>query len=266
MLGMSDLESGDPLGRVQSLVRAFGLLDALAKHDDGLTLTELAKMERLPRSTAHRLLSTMDALRYVEFDPISHRWMIGVQGFALGAAFVQTRDIGRLGRPIMRSLMIDANEVVNIAVSASEGVRYVGQVRPVDQRATDGHPDTPMPMHTTASGKVLLAHWSEGELDSFLQGHALTRRTCFSIVGTDALVRELDQIRSRGFAIDNEENSKGMRCVAAPVFDRDNRVRASLSISGSCNRLPDQRLQTLGHSLAIAARRLSQDIGAVLAA
>jgi IclR family transcriptional regulator, acetate operon repressor len=266
MLGMADIEGDDRLGRVQSLVRAFGLLDALAKHDEGLTLTELAKLGGLPRSTAHRLLTTMDALRYVEFDSSSNRWMIGVQGFALGSAFVQTRDLGRLGRPIMRSLMIEANEVVNIAVSESEGIRYVGQVRPVDQRASACQPGTHLPMHTTASGKVLLAHWDPAELDHFLQGRALARRTYSSIVEKAALVQQLGQIRSQGFAIDNEENSTGMRCVAAPVFDRNNRVRASLSISGSCGRLPDQRFHTLGRSLAAAARRMSEDIGAVLAA
>lgn len=266
MLGIADFEGGDRLGRVQSLVRAFGLLDVLAKHDDGLTLTELAKLGKLPRSTAHRLLTTMDALRYVEFDSASSRWMIGVQGFALGSAFVQTRDLGRLGRPIMRSLMIEANEVVNIAVSESEGIRYVGQVRPVDQRAQVGQPGTHLPMHTTASGKALLAHWGPAELDGFLQGRSLVRRTYSSIVEKSALVQQLDHIRTQGFAIDSEENSAGIRCVAAPVFDRNNRVRASLSISGNCGRLPDQRLHTLGRSLAAAARRMSEDIGAVLAA
>ncbi len=267
MLGMADFEvEGDRLGRVQSLVRAFGLLDTLAKHDDGLTLTQVAALAKLPRSTAHRLLTTMAALRYVEFDPANNCWMIGVQAFALGSAFVQVRDLGRLGRPIMRSMMVEANEIVNIAVSDTEGVRYVGQVRPIDQRASTCQPGTHLPMHTTASGKVLLAHWKPTELDSFLQGRPLARRTYASIVEKSALVLQLDQIRSRGFAIDDQENSTGMRCVAAPVFDRNNRVRASLSISGSITRLPDQRLNTLGHSLAAAARRMSEDIGAVLAA
>ena len=266
MLDMADIETDDRLGRVQSLVRAFGLLDLLAKHDDGLTLTELAKLGGLARSTAHRLLTTMDALRYVEFDPSSNRWMIGVRGFALGAAFVQSRDLGRLGRPIMRSLMIEANEVVNIAVSGSEGVRYVGQVRPIERRPSSGQPGTHSPMHTTASGKVLLAYRNSAELDALLRDMALTPRTHFSIVEKSRFVEELARIRDQGFAIDDEENVSGIRCVAAPVFDRHHRIRASLSISGSCGRLPDQRLHVLGRSLAAAARRMSEDIGAVLAA
>src|ERR1700691_3299017 len=91
------------LGHVQSPVRAFHLLDLLTDHDGGLSLTEIAKLVDLPRSTAHRLLTTMLALRYVEFDNKTHRWMIGIQAFRIGKAFSQVRDLARLGRPIMRS-------------------------------------------------------------------------------------------------------------------------------------------------------------------
>lgn len=257
---------GDRLGRVQSLVRAFGLLDILAKYDGGLTLTEIARLVELPRSTAHRLLTTMDTLRYVEFDSNTNRWLIGRQAFALGTAFVETRDIGRLGRPIMRSLMLQANEVVNIAISDNAGVRYVGQVRPTVQTPCLSEPGVRMPMHTTASGKILLAHWSPNELDHFLRSNALQRKTCATIVEKHALVKQLEQIRTRGYAIDDQEHLMGSRCVAAPVFDRNHRVKASLSISGSITRLTDRRLESLGQSLASAARRLTDDIGAVLAA
>ena len=256
----------DRMGRVQSLVRAFGLLDALVLHDEGLTLTEIARRVGLPRSTTHRLLTTMDALRYVEFDPETSRWMIGMQAFALGSAFVQVRDLGRLGRPIMRSLMLEANEVVNIAVPDQAGVRYVGQVRPVADHAAPRAAGDRLPMHTTASGKVLLAHWDLPRLDEFLRSASLARKTGGSIVEKHALVRQLEQIRGRGFAIDDQENAMGTRCVAAPVFDHNGRVKASLSISGSVSRLRDGRLDALGRALAGAAKRMTDDVGGVLAA
>ena len=254
------------MGRVQSLVRAFGLLDALAAQDAGMTLTEIAKRVGLPRSTTHRLLTTMDALRYVEFDQATNRWMIGMQAFALGSAFVQVRDLGRLGRPIMRSLMLEANEVVNIAVADQAGVRYVGQMRPVADHAGRHASGEHLPMHTTASGKVLLANWDQPHLDEFLRGGPLSRKTCGSIVEKHALVRQMEQIRARGYAVDDQENALGTRCVAAPVFDSNRCVKASLSISGSIARLPDGRLELLGRSLAAAARRMTDDMGAVLAA
>lgn len=256
----------DRMGRVQSLVRAFGLLDALVLQDDGLTLTDIARRVGLPRSTTHRLLTTMDALRYVEFDSATNRWMIGMQAFALGSSFVQTRDLGRLGKPIMRSLMLDANEAVNIAVPDQAGVRYVGHVRPVADHAARRASGDHLPMHTTASGKVLLAHWDAPQLDRFLCSNPLPRKTGGSIVEKDALVRQLEQIRVRGFAVDDQENALGTRCVAAPVFDHNRRVKASLSISGSVTRLCNARLESLGRSLTAAAKRMTDDLGGVLAA
>ena len=261
-----DIGEGDRLGRVQSLVRAFGLLDTLAKSDDGLTLTEIASVVKLPRSTAHRLLTTMDALRYVEFDNRTNRWMIGVQAITLGSAFVHVRDIGRLGRPIMRSLMIDSNEVVNIGVSDQTSVRYVGQVRPLGVQRDAADKGTTLPMHTTASGKVLLAHWADDQLSSFLRKQTLVRRTSSSIVEEHELVRELAEIRARGYAVDDQENSMGRRCVAVPVFNCHRQVRASLSITGGIARMPDSRLAALGHSLAGAAARMTSTIGSVFAA
>jgi IclR family acetate operon transcriptional repressor len=96
-------------------VRAFGILDELAKSDN-MTLSDLSRAVGLPRSTTHRLLTTMEALRYVAFDRRRNGWSIGVQAFTVGAVFAQTRDLGQLGRTIMRSLMSEVQHCVNIAV------------------------------------------------------------------------------------------------------------------------------------------------------
>jgi IclR family acetate operon transcriptional repressor len=261
----SDDES-QRLGQVQSLVRAFGILDELTKHQDGRNLTEVAKAVGLPRSTAHRLLTTMNALHYVEFDSVTNRWMIGVQAFTLGTSFVPTRDLGRLGRPIMRSLMLDAGETVNIAVADLDGVAYVGQARPVNAFGAAMAPGHHLPMHSTASGKALLAHWDEAACDTFLAANELRRRTALTIVEKSAFASHLTMIRTRGYAIDDQENELGMRCVAAPVFDRKGRVRASLSISGDVARLSEERLAGLGRTLSLAAQRMTNDIGGLLVA
>ena len=261
-----DEEDGQRLGQVQSLVRAFGILDELAKHDAGCTLTQVAEATSLPRSTAHRLLTTMNALGYVDFNPSINRWMIGLQAFSLGATFVQMRDLGRVGRPIMRSLMFDAGETVNIAIADVENVTCVGQVKPVNVERAMAVPGRHLPMHTTASGKVLLAYREEQARDAFLKSHDLRRCTALTIVEKNALVAQLEQVRANGYAVDDQENELGTRCIAAPVFDRHGRVRASLSISGSIKRIPQDRLPALVQTLAAAAQRMTSDIGGLLAA
>jgi len=266
MMPAAVVECGDTrLGQVQSLVRAFSLLEAIGAHDGGLNLTDLARMVKLAPSTAHRLLTTMGALRYVEFDQATHRWVIGRRAFSLVMDASPSCDLARLGKQVMRSLMLEANQTVNIAVSEEDCVRYVGQVRPTAApRQGVTQPGCCWPIHTTALGKVMLAFSSPDEIDAFLIGASLPRRTSASIVERQGLFEQLSIIRSRGFAIDNGENEEGIRCVAAPVFDRKRRVRASLSITGYAARLPNERLDSLGHTLAAAAQRLSDDVGAVL--
>jgi IclR family acetate operon transcriptional repressor len=258
----SDSDPDCNLGRVQSLVRAFGVLDELSKHDDGLTLTQLAALVALPRSTAHRLLTTMESLRYVEFEQATNLWRVGIQAFTVGSAFAQTRDLARLGRPIMHSLMMDARETVKLAIPDAQGLHYVTQVEATDPRALITRPGQHWEMHTTAAGKAMLAYWSEGRLDQFFRGAgALVSRTAASITESDRLLDNLKLARGSGFAIDDEETMNGMRCIAAPVLGRDGLARASLSISGPISRMPLERLSQLGAMLAAAASRLAGDIG-----
>ena len=254
------------LGRVQSLVRAFGMLDLLAAHDEGLTLTEIAKLVKLPRSTAHRLLTTMSSLQYIEFDSESNRWLVGVRAFKVGSAFAQTRDLVRLGRPIMRVLMIEARETINMSVIDSGGVRLMSQLEPMRMSRALTRPGRHLPVHTTASGKCMLAYWNSGELNDFLETAVLASRTAFSITSAGALVRQLTEIKSCGFAIDDQEHTMGVRCIAAPVFDSNGAPRAALSISGPIERLSDKRLTKLGDTLVLAAKQMTLDIGGHLAA
>lgn len=265
-MGMGVTEHPDRLGQVQSLVRAFSILDALRSADDGMTLTEVANIAQLPRSTTHRLLATMNALRYVEFDSSNNRWMIGLQAFALGASFMQTRDLGRLGRPIMRSLMIDAGETVNIGIASTGGLSYIAQMRPMHGQCAAVPTGSLMPLHTTASGKVLLAYQRDTEIAAFLGNQDLARETEMSCTGSGALASELERVRQQGFAVDDQEHRMGLCCVAAPVFDRNGTARLSLSISGSICRLSQNRLNRLGHVLTSAAERMSTEIGGLLAA
>ncbi|WP_380879513.1 IclR family transcriptional regulator [Sphingomonas sp. DBB INV C78] len=247
------------LGRVQSLVRAFGILDVLAK-GGSLTLRELALAVDLPRSTAHRLLTTMEALRYVAFDRRTNRWAIGVQAFTVGAVFAQSRDLGHLGRSIMRSLATELQHCVNIAVPEGSGICYVDQAAVDGYRQTAARPGAVLPLHTTASGKMMMSHWSRFELDRYLDRVPLRARTARSIVETSGLRQELARVRERGFATDDEEHDQGLRCVAAMVFDRLGTPRGALSISDRASILGRERLVELGSTVVDAARQITSQM------
>lgn len=252
-------EGEQVLGRVQSLVRAFALLDELAT-TQGLSLSELTRRVKLPRSTVHRLLTTMEAMRYVEFNKDRHEWAIGLQAFTVGAAFVQNRNLGQLGRPNMRSLMSEVDHPINFALPGLGGMYYVAQEtaegtsRPFIRRGDR------LPMHTTASGKVFMAHWQDEELERFFDRRFFEKSTARSIVDPAALRDELGIIRNRGYAIDDEEHADGLRCVAAIVCDRHGLPKASLSISDSVDRLSKSRIDEIGPTLLHTAGQMSREI------
>ncbi|MBV1686238.1 IclR family transcriptional regulator [Novosphingobium sp. G106] len=230
----------------------------------GLSLSELTRRVKLPRSTVHRLLTTMEAMRYVEFHRNRHEWAIGLQAYTVGAAFAQSRDLGQLGRPIMRSLMSEVDHPINFVLPGLGGMYYVAQETAEGGSRPFIRTGARLPMHTTASGKVLMAHWQDDELERFLDRRFFEKSTARSIVAPAALRDELGTIRNRGYAIDDEEHADGLRCVAAIVFDRHGLPKAALSISDSVGRLSQSRIDEMGPTLVHTANQMSREIASQL--
>jgi len=265
-LALAVRPQGDRAGCVQSLVRAFGLLDQLASHHEGLSLTRIAGLVGLPRSTAHRLLTTMESLRYAAFDPATNRWMVGARALAFVGGRADGDDLGRLARPVMQSVLRGVRATVTLSVPDGECARVVGQVRHADAQRSFARPGQRLPLHTTASGKVILAHDPTDGRESALRAHSLPALTASSITEAGRLACNLATVRERGYAIDDQESATGVRCVAVPVVDRSGAVRAALSVSGSVLTLTDARLPSLGATLAFAAQRMTADLGGLIPA
>ncbi len=250
-------------GGVQSLARALRLLQAIARSHDGLTLTELAQTVGLPPSTAHRLLSTLQAERFVRFDPIGHLWQVGVEAFTVGNGFVRTRDVVLMARPRMRRLMEESGETVNLYLAAEEGEAAVcmAQVECRQMMRAIARPGGRVALHCSGVGKALLAWMSEREVGRALERHGLPQVTDNTIRTPAALRAELERTRARGFAVDDEEHAVGLRCVAAAVLDEHGRPLAGLSVSGPTARVADHRLALLGALVAGAAREITAELG-----
>lgn len=259
---MADRPSPDgALGRVQSLVRAFGILDLLGEHIDGLGLAQIARETGLAKTTAHRLLTTMDSLDYVTFDRQTNLWSVGVRTFAVGSSFARSRDVGRLSHPYMRALMLDVQETVNLATIQHDMIAYVSQVAARSAPSTFARPGLKLPVHCTAVGKAMAAHWTGNRIDGFLGKTKLRPVTSHTITATDRLNQQFGEIRARGYAIDVEENAAGTVCIAAPIFDERKEPIASISISGSARHLVGARIDRLGHTVSRIAGKITGAIG-----
>ncbi len=245
---------------VQSIVRALRVLNRLSEAEDGLPLTKLAQAVALAPSTAHRLLTTLEQERYVRFDAERRLWSIGVQGFLVGCAFLKTRDLIGVARPVMRTLVDQCRTTVNLAVQDGSNAIYVHRIeRPAVARAGSSQGGQ-VPLFCSAVGKALLAGKSDGEIDPFLP-EDMRRLTANTLISRSALRANIALTRERGFAVDDEERVVGLRCVAAPVFNEAREPIAAISISGPSTRISPEAIPQLGAMLRQAADGITSRLG-----
>ncbi len=251
---------GDSAGTVQVLDRALDLLDLLAAHS-GLTLSEVAEKTGQSPSTVHRLLHSLGARGMVESDPATQAWTIGPATFRLGSAFMRRSGIVERARPILRGLMEHTGETANLGILNGDAVLFVSQVETQETIRAFFPPGTRSPLHCSGIGKALLAFGRAEILQDLIAGPGLTHFTDRTLTTPEALAEDLARIRARGFSFDDEERTRGMRCIAAPVFDLTGEAIAGLSVSGPTHRIGLEHVKTLGAVVAAAAAELSATMG-----
>ncbi|MGI9462415.1 MAG: HTH-type transcriptional regulator BhcR [Aestuariivirgaceae bacterium] len=253
--------SGDGQGAtVLALDRGLMLLSALARNDRN-TLTELALQVGMPPSTAHRLLVTLQKHGLVEFDEATQDWMVGVEAFRIGSSFVQRTNLVDAGRKVMRSLMEETGETANLAIADDGDVVFVNQIETHNPIRAFFGPGTRSPMHASGIGKALLAQMPRKDVEAVLQKKGLSGFTANTITSPDALFRDLEKTRERGWSFDDEERQPGMRCIAAPIFNAYGEAIAGISISGPSVRFPDHVIDELGPKVRRAAAEVTQLLG-----
>ena len=248
-------------GQTQSVSRALSLLTKLADESDGLNLSELARRVSLAPSTAHRLLTTLQLDQFVRFE--DGRWLIGVQSFNVGSAYLRSRDISFMARPYLRIMMQETGETSNLALLEEGTLTYVSQVECPQLMRALSKPGAQAPMVHSAVGKACLAFMDEAQTDAILAQTQFTAFTRNSHHNSDSVKRELLKVRKQAFAIDNEEFSEGLRCVASPLFDHSANVIGALSVSGPSVRISETMMQQIGRQTHRTASELTKALGGV---
>ncbi|PTX02744.1 HTH-type transcriptional regulator BhcR [Pararhodobacter aggregans] len=239
---------------IRALDRAMALLQALAG-SDGMTLTELAQAEGESPATTYRVLTTLAQRQMVELDPRGQVWYVGAGTFRTGAAFLRRTNVVERARAPMQALMRATNETANLGIEQQGEVLFLTQVETHQAIRAFFSPGTRSALHASGIGKALMA-WMPG-----LNPGPLTRFTEATITEPEALARNLALTRSRGWALDNQERTEGMRCVAAPIFNAHGEPVAGVSISGPVFRLPPDALPELGARVRAAAAEITRSIG-----
>jgi len=246
-------------GQVQSLTRGLTLLELIADSHGSVALTELAQQAGLPNSTTHRLLSTMQQQGFVRQVGDLGLWTMGAHAFVVGSSFLQSRNLLALVHPVLRNLMEQSGETVNLAVldlSDHQAV-IIDQVQCTQLMRMSAPIGGKLPMHASGAGKAFLAHLSDEQVTALLHQKGLHYYTPNTLMSPQSLKEDLAQVRKAGFSFDDEEHALGLRCVAAPIYDEHGDAFAALSISGPVARMTDNRITELGALVIREARQVT---------
>lgn len=241
------------------LGKTFDLLDAL---DDGgaATLTELSARTGINKATALRILANLEERGFVERDG-GGQYRLGVRLLQLGARISSGLDLRTVARPVLQDLHRDVDETINLAVPADGGLVYIDilqSARGLQMTATVGMRDD---YHSSALGKAMMARWTPAEVARVLPPDPLPRKTAHTIRTRQALEAVLAAARAQGFAIDDEENEAGARCVAAPLIDHRGQCIGAISLAGPASRLTLERIPFLAERVHAAAAAISARLG-----
>ncbi|MGV6873381.1 HTH-type transcriptional regulator BhcR [Pseudochelatococcus sp. B33] len=253
--------SAQPASTIQALDRALDVLEALAAHG-GVTLTELAVHLGQSAATMHRVLATLEQRQYVESDPERQEWFIGPEAFRLGSAFLRRTNIVERSRSVMRELMVRTGETSNLGIERDGDVLFVSQVETHETIRAFFPPGTRAPLHASGIGKALLSAFEDERLEAFIRTARFDRFTDKTITTAERLREDIRTTRQRGYSLDDEERTVGMRCVAASILNSHGEAVAGISISGPTIRMPDTRIREIGRWVTDAASAVSNRLGA----
>jgi len=240
---------------INSILRASNLLRCFLAEKTHFKISELARRLQLDRSTAYRIVLSLEKGGFVEKDERTGEYSLGLSAFEIGINYLKRQDIIQVSKPIMAELASNVQETVHLAVLSDTEIVYLDKVdspRPLGVMSKIGQRN---PVYCTALGKTLLAFQPEKEQSRIIHKIRLLPRTPKTITSKQKLLEELDMVRKRGYALDCQEVEEEVECIGAPIRNHLGHVIAALSISGPQKKIGvPQEKHFVGHVVKAAAQ------------
>lgn len=256
----AESSSATSVATSSTALKALRVLEAVAAGTGPATLGEVAERAVLDKSTTYRMLSTLVAAGYVRQDGASRRYALSYRVVSLSRNLLADDEVFQLTRGVLDGLSQTTGEGIHLCVLDGLQSVLVQRVRGTQLVAVEFQVGDRSPLHCTSIGKALLAYQGPDVVDAVIAA-GLPRMAMNTLVEPESLRRELRLVRERGYAIDDHELADSMRCIAAPVFERDERVRMGISISGPDSRFTIEHLERLRGPLLAASQALSEQLG-----
>jgi len=244
---------------VRAVERALDILLCFTNQTPELTMTQIAEQVGIHKSTAHRLLATLENKRFIQRDQDTGIYRLGIRLLQMAYLTLEQNDLRRLAVPFMHHLcdlyeenidltLLDDTDVV--FVNILEGPRRVKLAAAIGQR---------LPAFATASGKAILGFMPENLVQRILD-RGMPQLTPYTLNSPEFIFENLKSVRALGFAISEQELEEQINAVAAPIFDQDNHPVASIAVAGPAYRLTHERMMEIGPSVVAVAKEISQEI------
>ncbi len=253
-----------PNNLVQTIERVSSILDILAQSAQGISIRELSSTIGLPKGTTHRLLSSLTFFGYARQEPKTRNYFLGLKFVELGQILLSQLDLRKVAEPFLRDLAERTKETIHLVILDRNEIVYIDKVETENPSGLKMASRIGLrnPAHSSAVGKMIMANFSEEELQSFFEEKTLARRTENTITDPILLREHLKTVRKQGYAIDDEENEKGIRCVAAPIYNEIGKTVAAISITAPAFRVTKKVIQdTLKKEVTETALKISERLG-----
>jgi DNA-binding IclR family transcriptional regulator len=246
---------------VTSLEKALSILELVLDQGRDLSITEISEKLGMGKGTVHRILSTLKARKFFQQDSKTKMYGLGVRTLEIGMAPERERFLRKAMAPFLMDLHEKCRETVNAAVWEYNEIRYVYRLESEEMLRISITAGARFPGYCAATGKIFLSSFSDEDIRQIYgRKKALTKYTERSIGSVDALIREIEKVRIKKVAVDDEETLVGVYCVAAPILSSKGECVAAISISAPKNRVSANTGATFAKLVSETAREISSSL------
>ena len=229
---------------------------------NGISIHELSVKTGFPPPTVHRILNTLVERGYVRQNPENKNYMLSSQFLYYSDRVQQQFDLIPMARPLLEQLSRDTEASANLCVMDNLVVVYVDHVHSQKHiLRTFTRLGAREPLYATGVGKIFMSRMTPADLEKYLAKTKMKRFTEHTIGNRKEMIAEIERIRRQGYAVDEQERSMGVRCIAAPVHNRSGKVIAAISISGPVQFIPIEEVESLSQRVMESAANLSEELG-----
>ncbi len=247
--------------RVTSLEKALSILELMLDQGRDLSITEISQRLGMGKGTVHRILSTLRERKFFQQDPNTKMYGLGVRTLEIGTAPRREKFLRKAMAPFLTELYETCGETVNVAVWEYNEIRYIYRMESAEMLRISTPAGARFPGYCAATGKIFLSYFSDEDIRQIYgRKNALKKYTERTIDSVDALLMDIEKVRIKKVAIDDEETLSGVYCVAAPVLNRNGECVVAISISAPKNRVSASKRVTFAKLVSETARKITNSL------